>query len=235
MTRNKDAEFDRYAKDYRDLHAESVRISGEAPDYFARYKVREVARLSAFARIDNAEPEILDFGCGVGGTIPHFFELFQGARLHGADVSEESLALAKDRHADIAKFTCFDGDRLPYPDASFDIVFTSCVFHHIEPDRWSASMRDILRVLRPGGEFFFFEHNPWNPLTRKVVRECPFDEHAVLLSARRATTLIRDAGFSRARTRYTVFFPRSLAALRPAERFLGALPIGAQYFIQAHG
>jgi len=233
MTQQDRPEFDRYAETYRDLHAESIRISGEAPDYFARYKVQEVARLSELVRLGSDGLKLLDYGCGIGSSIPFFAEQLPGAQIHGVDVSEESLALATEKNAGKACFTGFDGSRLPYPDSSFDVVFTSCVFHHIEPDRWLASMLEIKRILRRGGEFFLFEHNPWNPLTRKVVRECPFDEHAVLLSARKASALMRDAGFNNLRTRYTVFFPRPLSALRPMERFLSAVPAGAQYFIQA--
>jgi len=232
MATEKNAEFDRYAKDYGDLHAESIRLSGETPEYFARYKAQEVSRCSTLLPTD-PDARVLDFGCGIGGTIPHLAKAFPAASIHGVDVSEESLAFASEKHADKASFANSDGSRLPYQDASFDLVFTSCVFHHIEPNHWVESLREIHRVLKPGGEFFFFEHNPWNPVTRKVVRECPFDEHAVLLDSRTATRLMREAGFASPRTRYTLFFPHSLSIFRPLERFMGAIPIGAQYFIRA--
>ena len=40
-----DAEFDRFADDYRSLHAANIRASGETPEFFAEYKVRDVARI----------------------------------------------------------------------------------------------------------------------------------------------------------------------------------------------
>ena len=46
-------------------------------------------------------------------------------------------------------------------------------------------------------------------------------------------TLLADAGFREAKSDYIVFFPRMLAALRPLERWLSPLPLGAQY--AAHG
>jgi len=43
------------------------------------------------------------------------------------------------------------GDALPYPDASFDRVFSSLMFHHLERDEKSQTLREIRRVLKPGG------------------------------------------------------------------------------------
>lgn len=232
MAQSTPPEFDQYARDYRDMHAESIRISGEDPDYFARYKVEEVARVSVVGG-GNAGMSILDFGCGIGSTIPWFKQLFPAAELFGTDVSDESLNLARERLGNAAQFDLFDEARLPYGDDRFDLVFTSCVFHHIPPRKRSQALREIHRVLKPGGELFFFEHNPWNPLTLKVVRDCPFDENAILLNAPEAARLISDAGFGTMRTSYTVFFPRFLSALRPLERFLRVVPIGGQYFVHA--
>ena len=227
-------EFDRYAKSYHELHTQSVRISGEEPDYFARYKIDEVARVSAVARRLGGDLAILDFGCGIGGSIPHFRRLFPRARLSGADVSEESLAMAREQCPPDVQFEAIDGECLPFESQTFDIVFTSCVFHHIAPEERLACMREIQRVLKPGGEFFFFEHNPWNPLTVRVVRDCPFDENAILLDSPEAMGLVNSAGFSSARLSYTVFFPKVLSILRPLEKFFRLVPIGAQYYIRAN-
>ena len=73
-----------------------------------------------------------------------------------------------------------------------------------------------------------FEHNPLNPVTRKAVADCPFDEDAELLYPWTVTGLLRDAGLAEVALRYIVFFPRALAALRPLEPKLSRLPAGAQ-------
>lgn len=226
-------EFDKYASSYRDLHARSVRVSGEEPDYFARYKIDELVRTSE-AALRGGDLAILDFGCGIGGSIPRFRERLPNARLTGVDVSEESLALAREKFPLDARFVAFDGARLPFDTATFDIVFTSCVFHHIPPPDRDAALFEIRRVLKPGGEFFFFEHNPWNPLTLRVVRDCPFDENAILLESPEALDIIRAAGFSKPRLSYTVFFPRFLSALRPLEGLLRKVPLGGQYYVRAN-
>lgn len=233
MTEEQRPEFDKYATSYRDLHAKSVRLSGEEPDYFSRYKVEELVRTSELAR-RSRDLSILDFGCGIGGSIPGFRELLPRSCVTGVDVSSESLALARRQLPDDVRLEAFDGARLPFDDATFDIVFTSCVFHHIPPTDRDASLREIRRVLKPGGEFFFFEHNPWNPLTLRVVRDCPFDENAILIKSNEALDIIRSAGFSAPRLSYTVFFPRILSALRPLERFLRTMPLGGQYYVRAN-
>jgi hypothetical protein len=75
-----------------------------------------------------------------------------------------------------------------------------------------------------------FEHNPLNPVTRYIVATCPFDKNAILLPARTLVRRQRQAGFSNIGVRYTGFFPGPLRALRPLERFMTGMPIGAQYY-----
>lgn len=228
-----EAEFDRYAKDYGKLHARSIHASGEEPAYFARYKIAEMARVSQGAKSSNDALRILDFGCGIGGSIPDLVEFFPAAEIAGTDVSSESLAIARESSSERVEFSDYDGERLPYPDAYFDIVFTCCVFHHIAPEMRPAALREIRRVLKPGGEFFFFEHNPWNPLTAKAVKDCPFDKDAILLASPEAKGLLAAAGFALPRLSYVVFFPHALSFLRPLEKHLRAIPLGAQYYLHA--
>ena len=229
MTRPPPSQFDRYAHDYDGLHRESIRASGEEPQYFAAYKAAYIER----ALRESTPPQaILDFGCGIGGMLGHVLRAFPQAVLHGTDVSEESLEIARSTFPAV-NFALNEEGALPLADASIDMAYAACVFHHIPPEdraRWAAELK---RVLRPGGHLFIFEHNPLNPLTRKVVRDCPFDEDAILLPARESKDLLADAGFVQNRLEYVVFFPKVLGMLRPLERFMGFLPLGAQYAL--HG
>ena len=61
---------------------------------------------------------------------------------------------------------------MPVPDASVDVVFAICVVHHVPPAHWGAFAAEMARVLRPGGVAAIFEHNPLNPVTRRVVSNC---------------------------------------------------------------
>lgn len=233
MNNTRKPEFDRYAATYSTLHAASIKASGEEPAYFAAYKTKYMARrLAADARPIPA-PAILDFGCGVGNSIGHLLTAFPTASLHGADLSSESIALAEAAHGQVATFSVIEDTRLDCADAAFDVVFVACVFHHITPAQRAQWMQELRRVLQPGGQIFVFEHNMLNPLTLKSVRDCPFDEDAILLPRRELLGLVRDAGFASVDAQYIVFFPHVLAALRPLEPRLGWLPLGAQYVVHA--
>lgn len=225
-------EFDRYAGAYTDLHRASIRASGEEPAYFSRYKARYMAaRLGA---LHKAMPlDVLDFGCGIGNSILPLREVFPAARLHGVDPSSESIRQASQAHSGVALFQSSASNALPYGDGSFNLVQAACVFHHIKPAERDHWLREIRRVLKPGGDVFVFEHNVLNPLTIRAVRDCPFDEDAILLPRRELLTRVRAAGFADVRARYIVFFPAALAFLRSLEPWLGLVPAGAQYVVHA--
>jgi SAM-dependent methyltransferase len=226
------SEFDRYAAQYTELHRASIAASGEEPAYFSRYKARYMARAVGRAKAESAL-RILDFGCGVGNSMPPLRDAFPRAELCGVDPSTESIRLAGEQHAGVAQFKANDGQVIPHPGHSFDLVQVACVLHHIPPAERVHWMQEIHRVLRPGGRVFVFEHNVLNPLTLKAVRDCPFDEDAILLPRRELLGLAVAAGFNHVRNRYIVFFPAALSLLRPLEPVFGHVPLGAQYVVCA--
>ena len=227
-----EAEFDKFAAEYRNLHAANIRISGEAPEYFVEYKIRDIA--AEMARANRAQAaRVLDFGAGVGYSVPFFRRHLPHASVTCLDVSRESLAIGAAKHSGDAEFIHFDGATIPYEPASFDVVLASCVFHHIPHAEHVALLREIRRVLEPGGMLFVFEHNPFNPLTRHAVNTCEFDRNAVLVRARTMRGRLREAGFGDARIRYRIFFPALLRGLRGLEPYLTWLPLGAQYYVCA--
>lgn len=231
MTDPDKREFDRYADSYTDLIRTAIRASGEEPSYFSALKARYMA--AWFDKHACGHPfDVLDFGCGVGNSISHLREAFPTARLHGVDPSGESIRLASGVHA-YATFAANTDESIPYADHSFDLVQVACVFHHIRPSNRLQWMKEIHRVLKPGGHVFVFEHNVLNPLTVKSVRNSPVDQDAILLPRRELLDLMRNTPFKQVSSQYIVFFPRMLALLRPLEPFLGWLPFGAQYVVQA--
>jgi len=222
-------EFDKFAHEYEALHATNIRASGESPAYFAEYKVRDVSGLLARRRLPARE--VLDFGAGIGGSVEYFARHLPQARLTCLDVSQKSLDLGRHRLGDRARFMAFDGKNIPFENASFDLCFAACVFHHIPHSEHVGLLREFRRVLRPGGLAFIVEHNPWNPLTARAVRDCPFDENAVLMTAKQLRTRLGEAGFAGVHSAYRIFFPRALRALRPLEPLLTWCPLGAQYYV----
>lgn len=225
------AEFDQYADDYAELHRASIAFSGCEPAYFARYKTACAAQ--CFQRTCEPDETLLDFGCGTGTSIPYFRDALTSARLIGADVSGRSLDTARRQFSADATFLHIGDGRIDLPDASAGMAFSACVFHHIPPGEQAGWLRELHRVVRPGGALLIFEHNPFNPLTRRAVASCAFDKDAILLRPSTLLQRIGAAGFRPQSPRYHVFFPGFLSALRPLEQGLGWLPLGGQYSVLA--
>lgn len=226
-----ESEFDRFADEYRAIHASNISASGEGPEFFAEYKIADVARYARDARFT---PElIMDFGCGVGNSIRHFNKYFPKSKLVAADVSRKSLDLASRNFHGRAEFLLLDGKSINAPDQSFDVLFSACVFHHIPHDEHLHWLAELRRVARPNAMLVIFEHNPWNPLTVRAVNTCEFDENAHLMTPFTLQARMKRAGWSRVRHEYRIFFPKSLAFLRPLENYLRWLPLGAQHAVVA--
>jgi len=214
-------EFDQFAADYEGILDRTVALSGEGSSYFAEYKARYLARLmpQGFAG------RVLDFGCGVGLLSACLKRLWPGARIDGFDVSEESLGRVAPALAAAGLFTS-DSGRLAH---DYDLVVLGNVLHHIAPADRRATVRDLAGRLAPGGRLAIVEHNPANPLTRRTVARCPFDDGVELLPAKESTGYLASAGLRLLRCDYIVFLPHALAWLRPLEPRLAWLPLGAQY------
>ncbi|HVN41255.1 MAG TPA: class I SAM-dependent methyltransferase [Steroidobacteraceae bacterium] len=223
------AEFDKYAARYRELHAGNIGASGEEPEYFSAYKARDLAL--ELAQRQAVAPRVLDFGSGIGTLVPFLRQHVPDAAIVCVDVSRQSLAHAAAAHGETASFVAYGGAVLPFREGSFDAAIAACVFHHIDPGVHVALLRDLARVLRPGGLVMVYEHNPWNPLTRRAVDTCDLDRNAILIDGPTMLARMRSAGLRQCRLDYRVFFPAALRWLRPLEGAFRWLPAGAQYFV----
>lgn len=221
------AEFDRFADAYYDQHRENVAVTGESPEYFAEYKIRQLRDI--VERDGIAVSRICDFGSGIGNSIPYFRKYFPNAALTSSDVSERSLTLGRQRYPGGGDHVLIEDSRIPCETGFSDVTFSACVFHHIPHEEHVTWLKELHRITRPGGLIAVFEHNPLNPLTVHAVNTCPFDENAKLIFARSLSKRLSAAGWARPRIQYNLFFPRSFAALRRFEARLGWLPLGAQY------
>jgi SAM-dependent methyltransferase len=213
--------FDGYAREYLALHQRNIEVSGESPTYFAEYKLRCLERLVGV----EFDAPILDFGCGIGMVTEQLVKRF--AEVHGFDPSKESLVLAASR----APAATFHDDPARIPDGHFALIVMAGVLHHIVPVERERVLKSALAKLRPGGRLVVFEHNPLNPLTRRAVAQCAFDDDAILLWPREARRLLGRSGFENVRRDFIVFLPRALAKLRWMEPHLRMVPLGAQMML----
>lgn len=223
------AEFDDYSKSYHDQINAAISYSGQDVDFYTRVKADYLAALLDQHLDGVGQPKVLDVGCGHGDIHSHLLER-KKMDLTGIDVATSVVDEARQLNPGVS-YDHYDGVRLPYDDGSFDAAYTICVMHHVPPAQWQAFMDEMRRIVRPGGLVAVFEHNPLNPLTRRLVNNCPIDANAVLLNGRTLTGLFREAGFAKPKRRFIIFTPFSAKFFRWFDRVMGWLPLGAQYFV----
>jgi len=220
-------DFDSYRDSYSDAVEESIAFAGAEHDFYTRAKVRTLLELAAERVGDPKKLGFLDVGCGPGETDQFLKDEIGG--LTGVDVASELVDRARERNP-WAEYRAFEsGEPVPVEDAAFDVSFAICVFHHVKPEGRPDLLAEMKRATRPGGLVVIFEHNPWNPATRRVVSTCEFDRDAELLSRRTAERLLEDAGMTEVDGSYILFIPREGRSIQRVERGLGWLPLGAQY------
>ena len=100
-------------------------------------------------QVTDRRPRILDVGCGTGANL---LMLSKYGDAEGVDISEDALAFCRERGLDKVKLGA--GEELPYEDNSFDLVTAFDVVEHMDDDL--AGLREMRRVLRPGGRVLLF-------------------------------------------------------------------------------
>ncbi|HKD85242.1 MAG TPA: class I SAM-dependent methyltransferase [Terriglobales bacterium] len=99
---------------------------------------------------------VLDVGCGTGTLAILTKQLHPGVALTGLDPDPKALASARSKAGRARVSVQFDqgfGDHLPYPVGIFDRVFSSLMYHHVPAEQKGALLKEVYRVLKPGGEF----------------------------------------------------------------------------------
>jgi SAM-dependent methyltransferase len=220
------AEFDLLADEYHVVHRKNIAITGEAPEYFSEYKIADLA--TSLQRLKLPHAAILDFGSGIGNSLPYFRKYFPQSKISCADVSSRSIEIAQARFPGDENYLLI-GQNIPLPTGSHDVVFSACVFHHIPHEEHLHWLTELRRVTKPGGVLAIYEHNPLNPLTLRAVNTCPLDVNAHLIRSGVMRDRARKSGWASAKIAYKIFFPSALGKLRPLEDHLEWLALGAQY------
>ena len=223
-------DFDAYAKDYRSIHTNNIKIAGVDSFYFAEMKVKIITEFES-----NKVLKVLDVGCGDGAIEMYMNKYFSSWQIDAIDISEQSIKEATDKNILNCDFQKYDGKQIPFADKSFDVTFMAGVLHHVNFDLHNDLVKEISRVLKPGGRFYLFEHNPLNPVTRHLVNTCVFDKDAKLLKSDYIARLLKGNNLDIKKKKFIIFFPRKgiLSKLIFLEKYLQWLPLGGQYFIQS--
>lgn len=140
---------------------------------------------------------ILDIGCGTGTLAVLIKQLYPTVEVVGLDPDPKALARAR-RKAQRARVSVrFDqgfSDELPYPDASFDRVFSSFMLHHLPADVGEKTLREVRRVLAPEGSLHLVD---FEPSKSQGIFARHFASHHLKENAEsRLLGLMRQAGFA---------------------------------------
>lgn len=103
---------------------------------------------------------VLDIGCGTGTLVVLLKRQYKAAQIAGLDPDPKALrrARSKVRHAAVSvQLDQGFADELPYDSQSFDRVFSSFMFHHLEGEEREQTLKEVVRVLKPGGSFHFLD------------------------------------------------------------------------------
>ena len=143
---------------------------------------------------------VLDIGCGTGSLVAVLKRLYPDAEVVGLDPDPKALARARRKveRAELpAQFDQGFSDELPYPDASFDRVFSSFMLHHLKQDEKTKTLKEARRVLKPGGSLHLVDVGGAGP--RRVGFLARFLHQAEQVGDNfegRIPVLMREAGFA---------------------------------------
>ncbi len=164
-----------------------------------RGKFRELRQRTAnLARIQPGE-QVLDVGCGTGTLAMEVARLVgRAGRVAGVDPGTQQIARARAkatrRHVPI-EFQIGMIEQLPFPDQSFDVVFSTLMMHHLPTPLKRQGLAEIARVLKPGGRLVIADFKRKQERQGRAARF-----HAGGSSIQDLAALASDAGFSEVET-----------------------------------
>jgi len=218
-------QFDELAGRYADLLRDPLRdqFASDAA-FFIQQKCRIVSRRLARHRAGRTL-RVLDAGCGQGVAFQFFASPI---RVYGCDVSQPMLREAV-AHGPVAVQEPYS---LPFADDTFDAVYAFCVYHHLPADAHLTHLRELRRVVAPGGEVMVFEHNPFNPVTRRIFARAAVDRGCTMIRPAALRGTFEQAGLRGIGQGYLLFTPERVHNALPfVEQALHWVPLGGQYFV----
>ena len=143
-------------------------------------------------------PDVLEIGSGTGGLLHTLRN--RGVRAQGVELREAFIAQARAWYGNLP-ITPVSGLALPFPDASFDVVMSFDVFEHIADS--DGHLREVRRVLRPGGSYLLQTPNKWTNVIFETIRWRSLtawrEEHCALHSLAELEARLARHGFQHVR------------------------------------
>jgi len=220
--------FDSYSKNYTELVNDAIRHTGYDADNLVSAKLHKLKNL--FPTLSEKSFRLLDFGCGVGNLYGHVRKFFPQVIYTGVDPSKDSILKARSRFPDHPDFQ--EHNSREWENSGYDLIFSAGVFHHIPHSEHGKIIDKLSSLLNHEGRLVIWEHNPINPVTQKIVKDCPFDEDAVLVPSSILQNHFNRVSLENVQVIYTTFFPKFLSTLNFMDPFLGWLPLGGQYLVK---
>lgn len=154
----------------------------------------------------NGHEQILDFGCGTGTLVIMLKKKYPDAAITGVDIDPNILKIAGDKTTKLKldiRLDTYEGRSLPYPDNYFDKVMSSLVFHHLTSDQKVNVLKEIYRILKPGGTLHIgdmgVQHGIMMHLVASILRKLePIDDNIKGL----IPEFMNQAGFKSVREAY---------------------------------
>ena len=152
---------------------------------------------------------ILDMGCG---TTPYFLMSTQFHEKHGLDkIQETGVIELQGEKIFMQHYDIETENKLPYGDTYFDVVTMLAVFEHIEPARLVVLLREVYRVMKPGGQYLLTTPAAWAAILLGIlagfglVSREEIDEHKTKYTHDKILGLLAKAGFSATNSHYGYF------------------------------
>jgi ubiquinone/menaquinone biosynthesis C-methylase UbiE len=146
---------------------------------------------------------VLDIGCGTGTLAVLIKRSNRRVEVVGLDPDPKALDRARRKAARAATPIRFDqgfADELPYLDASFDRVFSSFMFHHLEASQRGKTLKEVRRVVAPGGALHLLDFaRPDEPPSGGWLRSFYSSPHLKDNSDRQILTFLGQSGFAAAK------------------------------------